>query len=317
MKKLIYIFVFLFAAFNMNAQDVQVNVSMDTNFILIGEQTQIKLKVQYRLDGDPISVQFPQLNDTINEFIEVVFTSALDTVYPDESDLSIVEQTQKITITSFDSGHYEIPSFRFVVNKDTLETEPLFLEVQTLQVDTAEAIFDVKAPLEEPFSLKDWLKENWPWVVGGLAFIIALILLVRYLKNKKPAEVIEEVKPVIPPHVIALEQLEKVRDDKLWQDGKVKLYHSHISEILRTYIELRYQFHALEETTTEIIHGLRLHGIDSQVMTKLNQTLVLADLVKFAKEKPLANENDMSMSNAIDFINNTKLIAPPISENAQ
>ena len=47
-------------------------------------------------------------------------------------------------------------------------------------------------------------------------------------------------------------------------------------------------------------------------MNKLTQTLTLADLVKFAKEQPLPNENEMSIAAAIEFVNTTKLI---ITEN--
>ena len=56
------------------------------------------------------------------------------------------------------------------------------------------------------------------------------------------------------------------------------------------------------------MHELRLQSIDTQIMNKLQKTLVLADLVKFAKEQPLANENDTSMIDAIEFVNQTKLI---------
>jgi hypothetical protein len=308
MKRSIYILIFLLGSLGLSAQKIEVNASIDTNFILIGEQTQIELSITYRVDEGEINIQFPQHNDTINKFIEILSKSEIDTLIPDKDAPYLFQQKQQIIITSFDSGYYVIPPFQFVINNDTLETEPLLIEVQTIEIDTTEAIFDVKAPLEEPFSFIDWLKENWMWIAGTLALIIAIIAFIIYLKKKKPQEIIVQVKPEIPPHVIALERLEDIERQKLWQEGKVKQYHSEISEIIRNYIELRYQINALEETTSEIIHGLRLHGIDTQLMTKLNQTLVLADLVKFAKEKPLPNENEMSIKNAIEFVNNTKII---------
>ena len=98
MNKLIYILFFLFGSLGLSAQTVNVNASIDTNFLLIGEQTQIELKVQYRLDGEKVDVQFPNIVDTITEFIEVVYSSPIDTVYPDEDDLSLIEQSQKISI---------------------------------------------------------------------------------------------------------------------------------------------------------------------------------------------------------------------------
>lgn len=317
MKNLLYIFVLLIGSFGLSAQNIEVNAEIDTNYILIGQQTQINLSIVYRVDDGEVAIQFPQLQDTINELIEIISQSNVDTIIPNKDDKNLFEQSRQIIITSFDSGYYEIPAFHFIVNSDTLSTLPLFLEVQNMEVDTSETIFDIKAPLAEPFSITDWLKEHWMWVAGTLALVLLIILLIVYLSKKKPIEIIKEVEPTIPPHVIALERLETLNNNKLWQDGKVKTYHSAISEIIREYIEHRYQTHALEETTTEIIHSLRLHGIDSLIMTKLNQTLVLADLVKFAKEKPLASEHEMSMNNAIEFINSTKLVEPTITKNAE
>jgi hypothetical protein len=317
MNKLLYIILFLFGSLGLSAQSVDVNASIDTNFLLIGEQTQIELKVQYRLDGEAVSVQFPAFTDTISEFIEIVTTSTIDTLYPDPNDLSFVLQVQKITVTSFDSGSYVIPYFEFNINNGLFQTGPLRIEVRPMQVDTAEAIMDIKGPIEEPFSFVDWIKSNWIWILIVLALLIGGVLLIRFLKNR-PEKVIEaEIIPTIPPHITALQKLEKLREDKLWQDGKVKLFHSEVSEIVREYIEKRYAVHALENTTDEIMQSIRFNGILPDQLTKLNQILVLSDLVKFAKEQPLANENDMSLLNAIEFVKNTKQIIETPENNVE
>ncbi|MCB9361013.1 MAG: hypothetical protein H6587_06360 [Flavobacteriales bacterium] len=308
MRKLISILILIFSVGAINAQSYSVEAKADTNSILIGEQINITLQSNYRVDEGEINIIFPTLYDTINEFVEVVNKSVIDTLIPDKEDPYAFAQQQTITITSFDSGYYAIPPFRFVINNDTIETEPILIEVQTMPVDTAQAIFDIKGVIDEPFSFTDWLKDNWWWMVAILVLIIGVIYLIKFLKNRKPNEVVEEVVPEIPVHIIALEKLEKIRDEKLWQSGKVKLYHSHISEILREYIENRYQVNALEETTAEILHGLRLQNISPELMNKLTQTLTLADLVKFAKEQPLPNENEMSITAAIEFVNTTKLV---------
>jgi len=317
MKKILYILLFLLGSFSLSAQNIEVKATIDTNFLLIGEQTQIHLKVQYRLDGKSIAIKFPELKDTIStKAIEIVYSSAVDTSYPDKNDLSLVEQTKKITITSFDSGYYEIPYFEFIINNQPYQTGPLQISVQPLAVDTAKAIFDIKEPLDEPFSIIDWLKENWVWIAIVLVLIIGFIILYKYLKNR-PEPIVEEIVPVIPYYIITLENLEKLKEEKLWQAGKVKQHHSRISEILREYLEKRYDVKALEHTTDEIMQSLRFLPIDADLLTKLNQTLVLADMVKFAKEQPLPEENDKCLMNAFDFVNSTKLIIIPKVENAQ
>lgn len=308
MKKLFYILISFICLAQVNAQTYSVEAIADTNSILIGEQINISLKTTYTVNEGAISIGFPTLYDTINQYVEIVNKTKIDTLIPNKEEPYTFLQEQIITVTSFDSGYYAIPPFLFVVNNDTIATEPILIEVQTMPIDTAQAIFDIKGIIDEPFSITDWLKDNWWWLVAILVFVIIIIWVIKYLKNRKPAEIVEEIVPQIPEHIIALEKLEKIRDEKLWQSGKVKLYHSHISEILREYIENRYQVNALEETTSEILHGLRLQNISPELMNKLTQTLTLADLVKFAKEQPLANENEMSIAAAIEFVNTTKLI---------
>lgn len=308
MNKLLYILIFLLGSFNLSAQEAKVSATMDTNYLLVGEQTQIHLKIQYQLDGETVAIKFPDVKDTLSEFVEIIYTSPIDTIYPDQSDLSKVEQVQHITITSFDSGYYKVPYFKFQINEDTVtSSDDLFIDVQTMEVDTTKAIFDIKEPIEEPFSFKDWLKENWVWIVGILVLIIIIIVVVKYLKNR-PEPIVEEIKPDIPDYVIALKKLNKLREKQLWQTDKVKQYHSEISETLRAYLETRYQINALENTTDEIMQNLRFQTIQPNVLAKLNQALMLADLVKFAKEQPLANENELSLMNAIEFVNETKII---------
>lgn len=307
MKKILYILLLLVVTFQVSAQSFSVEAIPDTNKLMIGEQVKVNLRVTYRVDNGAVNVVFPTLYDTINEFVEIVSKSRIDTVIPDKSDPYRFYQEQNIVLTSFDSGYYVVPPFQFVINNDTVETEAFLLEVNTLEVDTTQGIFDIKQPISEPFSFLDWLKENWWWMVAILVLAVAIYLLVRYLKNRKPKEVVEEIIPIIPYHVIALEKLEKLKQEQLWQKGKVKLYHSHISEILRDYLEHRYQINALEETTAEIIYGLRLQLISSEQMNKLTQTLTLADLVKFAKEQPLPLENEQSLIFAIAFIEATKI----------
>jgi hypothetical protein len=311
MKKLVHILIFFFCALAANAQNTKVTASIDTNYLLLGEQTQIHLKISYKLDGEPIAIKFPDVKDTLSEFVEVIYSSPIDTVYPDKNNLSIVEQTQHITITSFDSGYYQVPFFRFQINGDTMSTEEeLFIDVQPMEVDTAKAIFDIKAPIEEPFSFTDWLKDNWIWLVAILVAILIIVAVIRYLKNK-PEPIIEEVVPEIPDYVIALDKLTTLKNQQLWQGGKVKAYHSEISEIVREYIERRYKIPALENTTDEIMQGLRFQTIQPDQLARLKQVLALADLVKFAKEQPLPNENEMSINNAVDFVNSTKQIMVP------
>ncbi|MEO6883872.1 MAG: hypothetical protein ABI199_07590 [Bacteroidia bacterium] len=302
------------------AQNVSVSAKLDSNVIKIGEQTQLQLSVNYRLDKGKVKITFPQVGDTLTGKVQVVRKSKIDTIIPDSSDPYGFIQRETLTITSFDSGYYAIPPFKFIINGDTSniqQTEALLLQVETVPVDTTKAIKDIKAPMSVPFNIKEII----PYLIYGvvaLAIIILLIWLIKRSLKKKPI-VIEKPKPKIPPHLIAIEQLEKIKQEKIWQQGNLKLYYSSISDTIREYINNRFNVNAQEQTTDEIIYNLRNNvEIQSADKTKLKQLLRLADLVKFAKEQPIENENEQSMTQAFEFVRATILEeqkVEPTSEN--
>jgi hypothetical protein len=297
--------------FSSIAQDIKATATLDSNSISIGQQIKLKLSVEYTVNnGKQIKLKWPEISDTIRKEIEIVQQSKVDTIIPDSSDMFRFIQTKTLYITSFDSGYWAIPPFKFIVNNDTngIFTEPLLLQVNTIPVDTTLAIKEIKAPYDEEYTWLDWLKDNPYIVYGTLAGIILLILIIYFIRKHYKAKpvVVEAVKPKVPAHLIALEKLEKLKNEKLWQEGKLKHYHITLSEIVRQYIEDRFSIQALEQTTDEILFGFRNTAIDEDSKTKLKQLLILSDLVKFAKEQPLPNENEQSLTNAFDFVNGTK-----------
>jgi len=120
---------------------------------------------------------------------------------------------------------------------------------------------------------------------------------------------------IIPAHVLALAALNKLKEEAIWKNGAFKEFHILLSEILREYLEKRYGLFAMELTTEEIIISLKTVSIDSDSKAKLKQVLFLSDMVKFAKEIPIAAENEQSINNAILFVENTKEFVEPIKPN--
>jgi hypothetical protein len=269
------------------------------------------LSIQYRVDnGKQIKIQWPEIADTIRKEVEIVSQSKTDTIIPDKNNPFQFVQTKTLYITSFDSGYWAIPPFKFKVNDDTngVFTEPLLLAVSTITIDTTLAIKDIKPPFNENYTWLDWIKDHMYVVYGTLVAILVVLIiiyLIRYFKKIKPPMVIVETAK-IPAHIVAFEKLDKLKDEKLWQEGKLKQYHIMLTEIIREYIENRFKIQALEQTTDEILYGFRNVAIDEESRKKLKQILILADLVKFAKEQPLPNENEMSMNNSYDFVTGTK-----------
>jgi len=286
-------------------QTIQVSAKLDsTNNIIIGDQ--VKLKLQATCPSGTI-LMWPAIKDTIIKQIEVAGRSKIDTVF--SADKKSITLSQTYTITSFDSGSYKIPAFEFNYrflkdsNNYSALTNELLLNVNTVQVDTTKTIKDIKAPLKAPLMFKELL----PYIGIGIAIIAIILLIIYYIRKKRKSEPLIKLKParVIPAHEIALQALQKLKDDKLWQNNKVKLYYIELTDILRKYIEGRFEVEAMEMTTDEIAAIFKSIDIDDELKRKLKYILVLADLVKFAKAQPIANEHDICFGNAFDFVNGT------------
>ncbi len=294
---------FLLFGVNLNAQ-IEAHVSLDSNYILVGDQINLTLEVSCPAD---YMVEWPQLNDTIIAAIEILGKSKIDSSY--SADKSQLLLKQVIRITSFDSGYYAIPPLQIKYKEadgqliQNTETEALLLEVSSIPVNLEEEIKDIKAPIEAPYTFKEAL----PWIIGLLLSIAIGFAVYYYMRKRKKDEPVfkTSTKPKVPPHRIALDALDNLRYKKVWQSGLIKDYHTELTDIIRDYISNRFYIHALEMTTDEILEALDGTSTNDQAKQKIRQTFTMADLVKFAKMQPLPLEHDTSLNNAIDFVNET------------
>jgi hypothetical protein len=245
--------------------------------------------------------------------VQVVSINKPDTTY-DQVDKTVITVTQSYTITSFDAGTYTIPAFSIGSETGVAKTKELTLQVETVKVDTTKAIYDIKQPFAVNYTWLDWLRDDWYWIAGPLALIAGIVGLILYLRKRpKPAPVVKVAAPLVPPDVIAINKLKELRDKKLWQQDQVKQYHIELSDIIREYLEKRYIIKTHEKTTDEIFEALKRMNITDENRNKLKQILILADLVKFAKEKPLPAENESNLDVAIDFVTNTRQVDKPVT----
>ena len=138
------------------------------------------------------------------------------------------------------------------------------------------------------------------WIIG----ILILLFLIYYL-IKKYRKGGTKIRIVVPPHITALNKLQNLKKQKLWQKGELKEYYSKISLILREYIEMRFNFPALELPTSDIVKNLK--QLDSDLLSKLEFVLRKADNIKYAKGLSLEGENKESMEKSKEFIQLTKI----------
>jgi hypothetical protein len=288
-----------------HSQDFQANAKLDTNRLLIGDQTNLSMSFKFPAKAQ---ILWPPIKDTILGYLQVLNRSKLDTTISKDKKWMTLHQT--LRITSFDSGMYTIPPIRFYFRElpDTTvhfsQTESLILEVHTLPVDTTKSIKPIKEPMKVPITFRELL----PWLLLAILVLLIVWFIFYFLRKRKKAEPIFQLKPrvILQPYEIALAELEKLRVKKLWQNGKVKEYHTEVTEIIRRYLEGRFRIMALESTTDEIINDLSGHPeLSARSRDRLFAMLTMADLVKFAKAQPLPAENEMSLEQAIDFVNST------------
>jgi hypothetical protein len=260
-------------------------------------------------------VIWPTIKDTILGNLQVINRSKIDSSW--SADKKTLQLSQKLRITCFDSGFYTIPPISFFYRHlpdttiRTAQTEIQILTVHTLAVDTTLAIKPIKGPVKIGFSLLEFM----PWIIAGLLFIAFAGFLIWYYLKRKKGEPIFVLRPSVKyqPHELALMELEKLRAKKLWQAGKIKDYHTELTDILRKYFEDRFHIMAMESTTSEILEDLESKTLVTKENREiLNRILVMADLVKFAKYLPMPEEHDQSMNYAVDVINNTSSTPEPM-----
>jgi hypothetical protein len=297
---LVTLITLVFGLTQLNAQSVSVNAKLDTTEFLIGDQVGLELSVTQPVD---VFVGIPIFDTEINKEIEILEQLENDTSLLENGNWLI---KKRLLITAFDSGYYALPPIPVVYYSDTIKTEPLLFKVNTVAIDTTQAIKDIKMPYSAPLSFAEVL----PWASGGIGavlLILVLIYIIRKIRRKEP--IIKWNRPKEPAHVIALRDLNKLKSNKLWQKDQVKLYYTELTDILRMYLWNRYSIRTMERTSDEILDSLKNSDFkDVDLFDTLKDILKQSDLVKFAKFKPLADENAHCLDEAYAFVEKTKLI---------
>jgi hypothetical protein len=284
---------------------------LDTNYILIGDQVALKIQAEIKKGAE---IRFPLFDKTLIDGIEII-SQGLDTINNGKTLENV------LYITAFEDSVFTIPPIPITIGKDTLRTNSVKLAVGLYKpdssflagIDTTRAmkIRDIKPIMETPWTFKEFWKRFGNYILIGFGIILlavaVLYYIIRRLKNKP---IFIAPKPKLPPHIIANQALNALKEEKLWQKGKTKEYYTQLTDIVRVYIENRFSVPAMESTSYEILTSLgQLSEISNESGKSLGRLLSNADLVKFAKAQPTELENDESIKTAYDFVDKTKLVS--------
>jgi len=275
--------------------------TLSRDSILVGEQVVWSTVLTMPQQQEMAFVPYAGVVQAEQAPIDVVRDFVLDTISIKNG---IKELEARLLLTSFDSGYYKLPLMVALTPQgDTIYLDSPFLDVTNIQIDTADFVMHpIKGQMRYPITFKELL----PWIALGLVVIAAAYLLYRYIKYRRENKDFFG-KPVVkdPPHIIALRALDKLRSEKLWQNGKEKLFYTGITDTLRAYIEARYKVSAMEKTSGEIMQSLQDKDIEEKYYRELDELFKTADLVKFAKYIPQVHENEEAIPVAVRFVNST------------
>ncbi|MCL2027067.1 MAG: hypothetical protein FWG79_01120 [Bacteroidales bacterium] len=315
LKKISTIWILLLFALSGFAETHVAKAEVDFSNVQIGDHIRLTISLQ---TDEKNTVIFPVLSDTMNAKIEFISVSDLDTLIERRSRIKTYSRT--FTFTIFEAGEYQFPEIPFGVKVPTdneyveVLTNAVTIIVEAPEVDLEADIKDIKTVWNIPITFREIL----PYLLillGVALFTFAGIYAYRKWKKREPLFVFKP-KPIIPPHVEALENLEKLRLKQLWQNNLVKEYYTELTDILRIYTEKELRINAIEMTSDELMDAIQNSELEnkSELLLLLRDTLPTADLVKFAKSKPLPDEHDRCFKNVKQFV---EITMPKIEENVE
>jgi len=301
MKLRVLVVVFLGAlAPALLAQQLSVRVTTDSTSVLIGEWIPVSLEVEAPND---VTLYLPSSDEDVDG---AYFVSAEDERRDDSQGVQFIRRD--MTLTVFDTGRIDIAVLvRYRLPDDTTmrvaRSKALTIAIRGVELDTSITFKDIRDVLHVSLTIWDYLL-----YVGIIALLAVLgFFAYRWYTRRPVKEEVEEEAPVviIPPHIVALQALHHLREEAIWKLGEHKEYQTRLSEILRTYIENRYELPAMEQTTGEILRAIAVLPIDPDLLTKLEHTLRIADFTKFAKYQPSAVQHEDGLNFGFDFVNAT------------
>ena len=281
MKLKFYIFLFLLSS-AVFAQQKQVETSIDTTKNKIGTEFKLTLKT---VVSSKSKVVFPKLKNIGP--LEVIQSYPIDTIKKNDT----YELIKKYGLTQFDSGKYTIPSIKILIDKKPYLTDSVRVEVANVKVDTLQQkMYDIKDITPAANGMGDW----WVYLLILVVILAIGAFVYSYVKKHQKKKIEEEVYKT--PIEKATSLLNNLEQKELVQKGEIKEYYSELTDIARNYIEEAIHIPAMESTTSELIQAIRTAStkkkmtLTPETVENLERVLRQADLVKFAKSKPLEFE---------------------------
>lgn len=288
------------------AADADIKISMDSAYLLMGRQTTLHVEMMH-----PSHKQYflALPTDTLSRFVEIAHVSAPDTTRVKGTDGKLMIR-QDIVLQSFDSGLYAVGPLKLIgTDKDTILSNPLSLKVMPVNVDSLDTIHSF-APVAAGSSkwwdfIPDLLLDYWIYCIIVLLLVLVGVAYWLFRSKKVPVPFLPKEKPV-SPFDEAMHSLATLKEQHLCEKGMEKEYYTELTNILRLYLERRFGINAMEMTSSQILDHLRADEQIKHHHSLMKRILEIADYVKFAKVRPLPEDNVAAWNSAKDFVVDTK-----------
>lgn len=302
-RSVLLTFVLLTSSMSAFAGVPSLKVSLDSAFLLMGRTTPLHIEL---ITDDNTDGQLIIPKDSLCDKVEILKYLNADTTGLGSGRREI---RQDIVLQSFDSGVYRLNPILYVANGETIASNRLVLKVFPVDVDSLETIHDYAdvADVDRSFIdyLPDFIVDYGLWI---LAVIIVLAIggFVFYMMKKKKNPFAAPAPKPVPPYEKAIDELSRLRAEKLCEQGKEKEFYTRLTDILRIYLNGRFGINAMEMTSTQIRRVLEANEETRLSKENMERVLETADFVKFAKVRPLPDDNVRAFNSAMQFVEDTK-----------
>ena len=293
MKKIIFIFLIL--PFIGKSQIINFKATAPKNILVIGEPVEINLSLNLGTNQifDTVFFKLSELGDSLGNNWELWDKSNIKkSSSQDANGNYYMTFSQKIIIANFDTGQFVFPPLLAFADTNKTYSNSLLFTVKLEEIDEKAFIKDIK-PIKEVFI--SWYEYffyylntyKW-WILCITFFIAAIIIFYKKFYNKK---IVQNLEPSIPLEIILLEALNKLDQQKYWENSYFKKYYSELSNILWQFLEYRYEIKTFEKTSAEILESLKWSTIPKEYLSNIERFFQISDSVKFAKQRALEKDN--------------------------
>jgi len=294
-----------------SAGPVQVTATVDSVDVMQGGLRKVEVEVV-----QPKALQMRWLSDPADSSrrvvelmpgVEVNYSSAVDTTDLGNDRLQL---RRTLLIQPWDSGEVVVNGIALVAGIDTFRSAPFALKVYTSNVDSLTTVHDMMPEIVQKRHFwdwtPDWLYNSWWAILVGILIVAGGI--VAYILNRKGGlrKIFTEAPKPVPPYEKAIAQLNNLRVRQLCEKGREKEYYTELTEILRQYLDGRFGINAMEMTTSQIKRAVYATVPEKSASAMMNDILEVADYVKFARLRPLPEDNARAFNQAMAFVENTR-----------